>query len=116
MKYRISKEVKGRILSATVSRNPSGNYYVAICCTDVDITPLPSTGAVEGLDMGIKSFVVSSEGKAYPNHRYLEEACPTPAEALPKDKGEQPLGKGKSSSVVVEPRIARIYPWGVSRP
>ena len=31
VKCRVSKEVKGRILSATVSQNPSGKYYVAIC-------------------------------------------------------------------------------------
>ena len=45
VKCRISKEVKGRVLSATVSRNPSGKYFVALCCTGVEIEPLPSTGA-----------------------------------------------------------------------
>ena len=74
VKCRISKEVKGRILSATVSRNPSGKYFVAICCTDVDIMPLPSTGTAVGLDMGIKSFTVSSDGKDYPNHKYLAKS------------------------------------------
>ncbi|MCI8477086.1 MAG: transposase [Oscillospiraceae bacterium] len=58
VKCRISKEVKGRILSATVSQNPSGTYFVALCCTDVELEPLPSTGAVAGLDMGLKAFAV----------------------------------------------------------
>ena len=40
VKCRISKDVKGRILSATVSQNPSGEYFVALCCTDVEIVPL----------------------------------------------------------------------------
>ena len=74
VKCRISKEVKGRILSATVSRNPSGKYFVAICCTDMDIAPLPSTGSAVGLDMGIKSFAVSSDGKEYPNHKHLTKS------------------------------------------
>lgn len=74
VKCRISKEVKGRILSATVSRNPSGKYFVSICCTDVDIAPLPSTGSAVGLDMGIKSFAVSSDGKKYPNHKHLTKS------------------------------------------
>ena len=74
VKCRISKEVKGRILSATVSQNPSGKYFVALCCTDVDVAPLPSTGAAAGLDMGIKTFAVSSDGTEYPNHKYLAKS------------------------------------------
>lgn len=71
VKCRVSKEVKGRILSATVSKNPSGKYFVALCCADVEIDPLPSTGAVVGLDMGLKSFAITSDGVEYPNHKYL---------------------------------------------
>lgn len=71
VKCRISKEVKGRVLSAAVSQNPSGKYFVALCCTDVDIEPLPSTGAVVGLDMGLKSFAITSDGVEYPNHKFL---------------------------------------------
>lgn len=71
VKCRISKEVKGRILSATVSRNPSGKYFVALCCTDVEIEPLPSTGAAVGLDMGLKAFAATSDGMEFPNHKYL---------------------------------------------
>lgn len=68
---RISKEVKGRILSATVSRTPSGKYYVSLCCADVEIPLLSSTGNSVGLDVGIKCFAVSSNGIGYPNHKYL---------------------------------------------
>ena len=42
VKCRISKEVKGRILSATVSRNPSGKYFVSLCCTDAEVAALPT--------------------------------------------------------------------------
>lgn len=74
VKCRISKEVKGRILSATVSQNPSGKYFVALCCTDVEVDPLPSTGAVVGLDMGLKSFAITSDGVEYPNHKFLSKS------------------------------------------
>ena len=74
VKCRVSKEVQGRILSATISQNPSGKYFVALCCTDVEIDPLPSTGAVVGLDMGIKSYAITSDGVEYPNHRYLSKS------------------------------------------
>lgn len=74
VKCRISKEVRGRILSATVSQNPSGKYFVALCCTDVDIETLPSTGAIVGLDMGLKSFAVTSDGVEYPSHKFLAKS------------------------------------------
>ena len=71
VKCRVSKKVKGRILSATVSQAPSGKYFVALCCTDVEIEPLPSTGAAVGLDMGLKAFAITSDGVEYPNHKFL---------------------------------------------
>jgi len=74
VKCRVSKQVKGRILSATVSQNPSGKYFVAICCTDVKMEPLPKTGATVGLDMGIKSFAITSDGVEYLNHKYLSKS------------------------------------------
>ena len=75
VKCRISKEVRGRILSATVSQNPSGKYFVALCCTDVEIEPLPSTGSVVGIDMGLKSFAITSDGVEYPNHKFLSKSA-----------------------------------------
>lgn len=74
VKCRISKEVKGRILSATVSQNPSRKYFVSLCCTDVGVDPLLSTGAVVGLDMGLKSFAITSDGVSYPNHKFLTKS------------------------------------------
>ena len=74
VKCHVSKEIEGRILSATISQNPSGKYFVALCCTDVEIDPLPSTGAVIGLDMGLKSFAVTSDGTEYPNHKFLTKS------------------------------------------
>ena len=75
VKCRISKTVEGRILSATVSRSASGKYYVSLCCClDHEMPELPSTGAVVGLDVGIKSFAVSSDGVEYANPKYLRQS------------------------------------------
>ena len=71
VKCRVSKEVKGRILSATVSQNPSGKYFVSVLCTDVEILPIESTGAMVGIDLGIKELAITSEGESIPNPKYL---------------------------------------------
>ena len=71
----ISRVVEGRILSATISRSASGKYYVSLCCRLArDMPKLPSTGAFVGLDMGIKSFAVSSDGVEYANPKYLQQS------------------------------------------
>ena len=54
--------IQGRILSATISQVPSGKYYVSICCDNVDMEPFEKTGAVVGIDLGIKDFVITSDG------------------------------------------------------
>lgn len=70
----ISKKVQGRILSATVSKTPSGKYFVSLCCTDVDIADLPQTGAVVGIDLGIKELAITSDGIKYPNNKNIYQA------------------------------------------
>lgn len=71
VKCKISKEVKGRILSATVSKNPSGKYFVSLCCADVEIEHLPPTGSVCGVDLGIKDLAITSDGTKFPSNKYL---------------------------------------------
>lgn len=74
VKCRITRAVSGRVLSATVSQDPCGHYYVALCCTDVEQEALPSTGEAIGLDMGLSSFAVASDGTTYPNPKYLAQS------------------------------------------
>lgn len=65
---------QGRILNATVSQEPSGKYYVSICCTDVDIKPLDKTDNKIGIDLGIKEFCITSDGKMISNPKYLKKS------------------------------------------
>lgn len=67
----VSRPVEGRILSATVSQVPSGKYYVSILCTEVEAVQQPSTGAVLGLDLGLRDFAVDSNLRRYPNLEFL---------------------------------------------
>ena len=70
VKCRISKQVQGRILSATVSQRPSGKYFVSLCCTDVDIPSLSKTKETVGIDLGLKDFCITSSGEKIPNPKY----------------------------------------------
>lgn len=74
VKCKVSKQIDGRILSATISQNPSGKYFVAVNCTEVELEPLPKTGAVVGVDLGIKSLASTSDGTEYPNQKFIKQS------------------------------------------
>ena len=65
---------QGRILNATVSQEPSGKYFVSLCCTYVGIKPLKKTGNAVGIDLGIKEFCATSDGETIPNPKYLKKS------------------------------------------
>lgn len=106
VKCRISKEVRGRILSATVSQNPAGNYYVSLCCTDVLIPSLPETGKVCGVDLGVKDLAIVSDGQVFPNHKYLrksEKKLQRLQRSLSRKK------KGSRRYIETKHRIAKLH-------
>lgn len=67
-----SREVEGRILSATIRRNPSGKYFVSIL-VETDVQALPKTGSAVGIDVGLKEFAVLSDGTKYANPKWLRK-------------------------------------------
>lgn len=74
VKFRDKQIPKGRILNATITQVPSGKYYCSICCTDVVIDDLPKTGSVVGVDLGLKDFLITSNGGKVSNPKYLSKS------------------------------------------
>ena len=105
-----SREIKGRILSATVSRSASGKYYVSLCCADVEVAALPKTGAVTGVDLGIADLAVLDNGFKYANNKYLSKSAKKLAKLQRslsrKSKGSNNRKKAKLKVAVLQERIA----------
>ena len=74
MRIRDKQIPQGRILNATVSQTPSGKYFVSICCTDVEKPDFIRTDKYVGIDLGIKDFVITSDGDKYSNPKYLKQS------------------------------------------
>lgn len=74
VKCRVSKEVKGRLLSITVIRNPSGKYFISVCCTSDPEKHLPKTGKSIGIDLGSHDVAVLSNGIKYKNPKFLHKS------------------------------------------
>ena len=65
---------QGRILNATISKEPSGKYYVSLCCADIEIENLENANSNIGLDLGIKEFCIMSNGQIIENPKYLKKS------------------------------------------
>lgn len=61
VRFRNSRDPQGEIISVTVSRKPSGRYYISVLCKTY-VSDLPKTGKNIGMDLGIKDFAVLSDG------------------------------------------------------
>lgn len=62
---------EGRIVNATVSQEPSGKYFVSLCCVDVPEKEYKPTGHSIGIDLGLKEFAITSDGEMISNPKYL---------------------------------------------
>jgi putative transposase len=69
VKFKKSQEIKGNIKSASIKKD-NGFWYISITCEE-DIKPLPVNSNVIGLDLGIKSLLISSTGEVYNNQKTL---------------------------------------------
>jgi putative transposase len=59
--------------SVTVIREPDGRYYASFV-VERETTPLPACDRETGIDLGLNSLVVTSDGEAILNPRFLRKA------------------------------------------
>ncbi|WP_028776918.1 IS200/IS605 family element RNA-guided endonuclease TnpB [Shimazuella kribbensis] len=68
VKFVKSREISGRILSATIRRTPSGKYVVSILCDGCFCRHVPARKDAVGIDLGLNDFAILTDGtKVKPN-------------------------------------------------
>jgi putative transposase len=70
VRFAKSREVEGRIISATIRRNPTGKYYVSLA-TESEVIEFSKTNSVIGIDVGLKDLAVLSDGTIYSNPKFF---------------------------------------------
>ena len=73
VKINLHRPVEGTIKRVTVSKTPTGKYFVSICC-DVEIKPLEKIDKKVGIDVGLKEFAICSDGYRVANPKYFRKA------------------------------------------
>lgn len=103
---RLSRQVpEGQPTTITVSRDAVGRWYVSMLF-DPDIEPLAGTGAAVGIDLGLKSFAVTSDGDSidHPNlFRKKEKRLARYQRILARKK------KGSANQVKAKKKVAKQH-------
>ncbi|GAF94991.1 unnamed protein product, partial [marine sediment metagenome] len=75
IKFALDRKPKGEIRSATVSKTPTGKYFISILI-DTGLKPLKKYKIKEqtsiGVDLGIKDFLITSNGDKVENPKHLK--------------------------------------------
>ncbi|KKN79302.1 hypothetical protein LCGC14_0340840 [marine sediment metagenome] len=72
-KIRLSRPIDGDIKTVTV-RKETEKWYICFSCDNVHEKKLPQSDKAIGLDVGINSFLVDSEGISVDNPKYLRQS------------------------------------------
>ena len=67
------RDFEGIIKSVTVSKTPSGKYFVSILVNCEEQEKLHQTNNEIGIDLGIKEFAITSDGEMIENPKYLRK-------------------------------------------
>ncbi len=100
------REIKGKICSATVSRTPTGKYYISILTEQEPTKHFEKTEKNIGIDLGIKDFAITSEGQRYTNPKFLykfQRKLKTAQQHLSRKQ------KGSKSREQARLKVARIH-------
>lgn len=93
--------VLGRVRTITCKREGS-RWYVILSCDNVPTEPLPATGAVAGIDLGVASLVTTSDGRHLENPRHLASSAQQVAAA------QKALARKKQGSKRRQLAVARV--------
>ena len=95
----------GLIKSCTVSQTPSGNYFVSVL-VECEIEKMPQLETKVGIDVGIKTFAVMSNGKEIANPKHLRKSEKRLAK-LQKDLSRKV--KGSKNRAKARLKVARLH-------
>lgn len=111
LKERVSGRVRGEILSATVSR-VADRWFVSLTTYENHPDPTPNEGFAVGVDLGIKTFAVCSDGKKIESPKALQRAQAVLRRAQQahsrKTKGSRNRRKSAQKIAKIHMRVANV--------
>ncbi|MFI7452018.1 RNA-guided endonuclease InsQ/TnpB family protein [Nonomuraea sp. NPDC049714] len=99
------RRVSGTVKTISVKREGS-RWFVVLSCAEVSAGPLPATGAVTGIDLGVASLVTTSDGEHLDNPRHLMGSAGRLA-AAQRDLARKKRGSKRRRKAVA--RVAALH-------
>lgn len=73
LKFIKHRELKGEIKNSTISKSTTGKYYISFLCVVQKPIKHKKTGKNVGIDLGLKDFIITSEGQRYCNPKFTKK-------------------------------------------
>jgi len=105
VKAKVHRSFDGQIKSATISKTPSGKYFVSVLA-EVKIDQHPANDRVIAFDLGIKEFFIDSNGKHIDNPKTLSRYEKKLAKMQRKLSKKQ---KGSKNRIKARIKVARLH-------
>jgi putative transposase len=102
----IHRPCEGKIKNVTVTKTKSGRFYASVQVELEVPEPAPSVASAVGVDVGLKSFLVTSDGASIPAPRYLRKAQKRLARLQRRLSRRQPGSAGREKARM---RVARQH-------
>lgn len=111
IKAKVHRQFVGTIKSATISQTPSGKYFVSILA-DCENFQMKPTGAMVGIDLGIKDLLITSDGNKFENpktfYKYEKKLAKEQRKLAKKKVGSNNRNKQRIKVARLNEKIANI--------
>ncbi|QLE53229.1 IS200/IS605 family element transposase accessory protein TnpB (plasmid) [Nostoc sp. C057] len=105
IKFHKSQDISGKLTNVTITRTSEGIYIASILC-ETEIEKYPQVTQNIGLDLGIKSYLVTSDGEVVENPKYYRTQKRKLRASHKKLSRSQ---KSSSNRVKAKNKLARTY-------
>lgn len=111
VKFANSRSFEGKITFCTISKTNTDKYYISVLA-DVEIKPLPEINKIIAFDLGIKEFLIDSNGNHINNpktlYKYEQKLIKLQRQLAKKQKGSKNWNKQKLKIAKLHEKIANI--------
>jgi len=111
VKFRNSRNFSGRIVSCTITKTNTDKYFISVLVEE-EIQQLPPTDKVISFDLGIKYYLVTSEGEIVENpktlYKYERKLAKLQRKLAKKQKGSNRYKKHAKKIAKLHEKITNI--------
>jgi putative transposase len=105
LKFVLHRSIEGKVKSVTIRRTPTRKWFVSFAC-EIETQPFPVKTNAVGIDVGLKTFAVLSDGKKIANPRFFKQEEKSLAKAQHKLSKQ---AKGSAERRKARRIVARVH-------